>query len=122
MKTAAAICALALAGLAVVWAAGSQAPWLPECPLHKWTGLLCFGCGGTRAAQALLHGDWAASLRCNALLLPFAAWLLALCLIRRTSVFNATLYTGLAVLAAFMLLRNIPLPCFDCIRPGMGWQ
>lgn len=122
MKPAAAICAVVLAGLAAVLATDASAPWLPECAFHKWTGLLCFGCGGTRATLALLHGDWAASLRCNALLLPTAAWLLALCFIRRTSVFNATLYAGLAVLAAFMLLRNIPLPCFDCIRPGMGWQ
>lgn len=117
MKPAAAICAVVLAWLAVASATDASSPWLPECPLHKWTGLLCFGCGGTRAALALLHGDWATSLRCNALLVPAAAWLLALCLIRRVQVFNATLYGGLAVLAAFMLLRNIPLPLFDCLKP-----
>ena len=117
MKPAAAICSVVLTGLAVVLATDAHAPWLPECPFHKWTGLLCPGCGGTRATLALLHGDWAASLRCNALLAPALAWLLALCVIRRARVFNATLHAGLAALAAFTLLRNIPLPLFDCLRP-----
>lgn len=27
------------------------------CPMYKQYGLYCFGCGGTRAVYALLHGD-----------------------------------------------------------------
>lgn len=30
---------------------------LSECPLHAKTGYYCFGCGGTRAVDALLHGQ-----------------------------------------------------------------
>lgn len=30
---------------------------LPPCLFHKWTGLYCPGCGGTRAVRELLKGD-----------------------------------------------------------------
>lgn len=53
---------LALAGaigaLAVVWGAEPQGQlFYPRCWLHQSTGLLCPGCGATRALHALLHGD-----------------------------------------------------------------
>ena len=35
---------------------------LPACVLHKYTGLYCLGCGGTRAAAALMRGDIVQSL------------------------------------------------------------
>jgi hypothetical protein len=47
----------------------------PVCPIYAWTGLLCPGCGGTRALAALLHGNVAEAWRLNALvvgLLPLA--------------------------------------------------
>ena len=47
----------------------------PLCPIHKYLGLLCPGCGATRALAALLHGHLAEALHLNALfvlLLPFA--------------------------------------------------
>jgi len=48
----------------------------PRCPFFEATGLLCPGCGGTRALAALLRGDIVGAWRLNALLvslLPFAA-------------------------------------------------
>jgi hypothetical protein len=55
--------------------------WLPRCPFHALTGLDCPGCGGTRMAHALLHGDLAAAFGFNALLLvaglPLLGWLWA---------------------------------------------
>lgn len=47
----------------------------PECQFHRLTGLDCPGCGMTRAAYALLHGEWAVALRDNALLVGGLAWL-----------------------------------------------
>ncbi|MBE6826462.1 MAG: DUF2752 domain-containing protein [Ruminococcus sp.] len=44
------------------------AAWLGElmyCPMYENMGILCPGCGGTRAALALLRGDILYSLRCN---------------------------------------------------------
>jgi len=47
----------------------------PQCPFFEATGLLCPGCGGTRALAALLRGDVMGAWRLNGLvvaLLPFA--------------------------------------------------
>jgi len=47
----------------------------PRCTIHEYLGLLCPGCGATRALSALLHGHLAEALRLNllfVLLLPFA--------------------------------------------------
>ena len=48
----------------------------PRCPFFALTGLRCAGCGATRAAHLLLHGDVAGALAQNPLLfiaIPFAA-------------------------------------------------
>lgn len=62
-----------------------HAPFYPICFFHQVTGLDCPGCGGLRAMHQLLHGNFAAALRLNAiavLLIPSsialavrAAWL-----------------------------------------------
>jgi len=51
--------------------------FLPACPIREYFGLLCPGCGGTRAVVALLHGRFGEAVRLNALfvaLLPFGIW------------------------------------------------
>ncbi|WP_330303884.1 MULTISPECIES: DUF2752 domain-containing protein [unclassified Streptomyces] len=39
----------------------------PVCPLLRFTGVYCPGCGGLRGAYALVHGDFTAALTDNAL-------------------------------------------------------
>jgi hypothetical protein len=39
----------------------------PQCPLHHYFGILCPGCGTTRALAALLHGNLNEALRLNTL-------------------------------------------------------
>ncbi len=39
----------------------------PPCPIHALTGLLCPGCGATRAIAALLHGQLQQAVHLNAL-------------------------------------------------------
>ena len=46
-----------------------------ECPFHRTTGLLCPGCGATRAWWLVAHGDLPGALRHNVLLLPAVLWL-----------------------------------------------
>lgn len=53
--------ALALLGVGVLLLlygadADQPIPWF-GCPLRRWTGLLCPGCGATRSLRHLLHGD-----------------------------------------------------------------
>ena len=69
---------LAVAGLAAIGGGlfvvsffnPTTAGFFPVCPLYKFTGIACPGCGLTRAFHALLHGDLATALGFNALL-PF---------------------------------------------------
>lgn len=94
-----------------------DSPLLPACHIHRLTGLLCPGCGTTRALRALLHGDMALSLRQNPLLLPGFSWLAALVLIKGTKRFNGLLWGGIVVIALFTLLRNLPCPLCEQLRP-----
>src|SRR5579862_5744370 len=50
----------------------------PVCLLHQTTGLLCPGCGTTRALHQLIHGNFKAAWGLNPLvmlLLPAGVWL-----------------------------------------------
>ncbi len=50
---------------AEVFAAAAAVGRYMFCPMYAFTGILCPGCGGTRAALALLQGKVWLSLRCN---------------------------------------------------------
>ncbi|MET7485717.1 DUF2752 domain-containing protein [Streptomyces sp. NPDC005538] len=39
----------------------------PVCPLYRFTGLYCPGCGGLRSAHEFIHGDFLAALQDNAI-------------------------------------------------------
>ncbi len=80
----------AVAGLALFFYAfdpRSHAFYLP-CPLNRLTGLECPACGSQRAVHQLLHGNFEAAVRLNALfvtLLPVMIWYGARALLRVTS-------------------------------------
>ncbi|MEE1930286.1 DUF2752 domain-containing protein [Streptomyces sp. TRM 70351] len=77
------LAALAAGGAGAVYLYGTDphdpGQLLPRCPVNWLTGLDCPGCGGTRMAYDLLHGDLAAAFADNAALLtlgvPAAAYL-----------------------------------------------
>ena len=90
----------------------------PACPFHHWTGLLCPGCGATRALAALSHGHLAEALRWNALViaaLPVGAgWLAAAyrrAVLHRERVWpeapRFALVAAVASAAAFAIVRNL---------------
>lgn len=99
------------------------------CPQLHFTGLYCPGCGTMRALNALLHGRIGAAFAANplsTLLLPVLAalglwWLAGFVLTGRDQVFwripARVYYAVLAALLLFGILRNMPLPVFDCLRP-----
>ncbi|GAB2572922.1 hypothetical protein GCM10027168_02260 [Streptomyces capparidis] len=63
--------AAGLAGAAHLYGTNPHEPGslLPRCPFNWATGLLCPGCGGTRMAYDLLHGDLVTAFHDNAALL-----------------------------------------------------
>ena len=79
--------------------------WFPSCPFFTVTGWLCPLCGSLRAIHALFLGAPRAALAFNPLtIVGFGAWMVAR---NRATAFWFSA-RGLALLAAFGLLRNLP--------------
>ncbi|PTW91242.1 uncharacterized protein DUF2752 [Microbacteriaceae bacterium MWH-Ta3] len=57
---------VAAVGVGILLITDTSVWW--QCPIHATTGLLCPGCGGQRAAVALVRGDIAGAIRLNATL------------------------------------------------------
>jgi len=104
------------------WFNPTQYHFYPVCQFHQLTGLNCPGCGMTRAAYALLHGEWQQALRDNALLvcgLIFLAvrgswWGLRRWRGQPTPQFFPPkwLWLLLIVAIAFTIVRNLPYGAF----------
>ena len=116
-----------IVGLCLYLGHPSEYAWLPSCPFRVWTGLLCPGCGSLRATHYFLNGQWNLAFRCHPLLFclfPILALLvgkLGYEHLRKTSYtlpFESHVYwLILAIVLLFWVLRNIPLECFECLRP-----
>ncbi|MCF0234038.1 MAG: DUF2752 domain-containing protein [Thermoguttaceae bacterium] len=102
----------------------------PPCLFKRFVGLYCPGCGSTRAVRRLLAGDLLGSLRYNPLTAPFLPICAAMVVAyfrnsqrgvhpcnRRAVVFG---WACLAIFVVFFVLRNIPLPALDILRPPAG--
>ncbi|MFJ1544619.1 DUF2752 domain-containing protein [Streptomyces sp. NPDC088246] len=90
----------------------------PVCPLLRFTGLYCPGCGGLRSAHAVAHGDIAAALGSNALAVLgygifavlWVVWMARASRGRPMSIAAKPVVwwgTG-AVLLIFSIVRNLP--------------
>ena len=106
----------------------TEYPFYPACLFHALTGLNCPGCGCLRALHHLLHGEFAAAFHCNPLLiaiLPLAFLAALRWLIHRrrppppAAFFSrpAAVWTLLAVIVAFSVLRNLPFPALAWMSP-----
>lgn len=116
----------AMAGAAVLFFFDpTKHSFYPVCQFHLLTGLYCPGCGATRAAYQLLHGNVLAALHDNALFVVSLAALAArgiwfLNRQRRGQPVRfflppAALWTFLPIALVFVVLRN--LPAFSFLAP-----
>jgi hypothetical protein len=97
----------------------------PICQFHALTGLYCPGCGATRAAYQLLHGNFLVALRDNALFVISLVLLAArgIWFLNRQRSHQpvryflppAALWVFLGVALVFVVLRN--LPAFSFLAP-----
>jgi hypothetical protein len=90
----------------------------PVCPLLRYTGVYCPGCGGLRSAHAFVHGDFLTALQDNAVAvvgyLAFAVvwtvWVVRAARARplRIDLTPAQLWSLGALLLVFTVVRNLP--------------
>ena len=109
---------LILLGVAAArWLVGS----LPPCVFHEKTGLLCPGCGATRAALALGEGRWLEAFQNNAFFVMTVilglTWIVMSAVALRFPQLACLggfrwrlnfLWWVLATLLIFLILRNVP--------------
>jgi hypothetical protein len=103
-----------------------QSGFYPVCLFHRLTGWNCPGCGATRALYALLHGDFGAAFRDNALFVLTlllaggrGGWIWASKTMGRpvgNFVPPKFLWIYLALLLLFGVVRN--LPGFEWLSPA----
>ena len=82
------------------------------CVIYEWTGILCPGCGNTRAVISVLCGEWKAAFSYNLMFLPqiaYILWVYLFCSFRyvkgkRFSYYNPPFpAVDIMALAAFLL-------------------
>jgi len=116
------------AGTWVLWhQTPGQSAWLPPCLFHSLTGLYCTGCGITRAAHALVHGDLALAWSMNALAvlgIPVALFLWAFYglgkppSLQRAALVFRDARTWAVLVLGFTVMRNLPWAPFAALAPG----
>ncbi len=126
---------LCAAAAVYVYAVNPTQGGYPSCFLYQTTGLYCAGCGATRALHALLHGRVLEALHDNVLFISLLPVFLALAGIylgkawRRNGWPGVTLpeavllrggFGAVALMVAFMVVRNLPGAPFDLLRPLTG--
>ena len=116
-------------GLCLYLGHPAEYAWLPSCPFRAWTELLCPGCGTLRATHYFLNGQFSTAFRFQPLLfslLPILVLLAGKVLYENLRNISITLplesqfyWLILVVIGLFFVLRNIPLDCFECLRPPL---
>jgi hypothetical protein len=121
---------LAIAGVAgALLLRGSISWWstaLPGCLIHELTGLHCPGCGGTRCAVRLMHGNLAGAFAMNAAVVLIAASGIGVVGSAAWSEWKGRPVKGVppwlawclaGMLVAFTVLRNLPWWPFTLLAP-----
>lgn len=102
--------------LALIYVVPPESGLYPSCPIHILTGILCPGCGGTRALHALLHGRLAAALELNPLVTSAAAPVLVFAAIQCHSLWRYGKLRSLHVPRAMQAITAIVVAAFWIAR------
>ncbi|MEU7663249.1 DUF2752 domain-containing protein [Streptomyces lincolnensis] len=96
----------------------NEAGHYPVCPLLRYTGIYCPGCGGLRSAHAFVHGDVLTALQDNApavmgylgFAVLWTVWVVHAARGRRLRIDPppALLWSLGALLLVFTVVRNLP--------------
>lgn len=108
---------LTLAAGLLFWFDPAQSHYFPKCPFHVLTGLYCPGCGTTRAAHHLLHGDLAGAFAMNPLMVVSAPVLVLLFFRRSWAGRPWVAWSAFVILLLYGVLRNINLWPFIFLAP-----
>lgn len=101
-------------------------PFLP-CMFYTLTGYWCPGCGGTRAAHALAHGDFAHALNMNPLLPMLILLYIGTVLwlygwrpqwMQKAAIITSSVWFWILLLPGYWIARNLPWPPFSWLAPG----
>ncbi|MBN2686252.1 MAG: DUF2752 domain-containing protein [Pontiellaceae bacterium] len=98
---------------------------IPSCPVLRYTGFHCSGCGSLRAIHSLLHGDLGRAWTMNpltVLLIPVLSVLFFDDVIRGRRTLSLRirpryLWLLLGTFIVFGILRNLPFFPFTCLTP-----
>lgn len=114
------IWSLMLAGAVYVYAfEPGKAAFFPPCLFRALTGLICPGCGSTRAMHQILHGHFAAAFMLNPLFLlaiPFLLYALLRYSVvvmrggipRQNALPASYIYALFVIVVSFWVFRNTP--------------
>ena len=114
------IAGASVAGIGLMFAVFDPLSWclFPRCPLHLATGWYCPGCGTARAVALITHGQVFAGLRLNpvtVLGLPLLGVLYVTGRLDRVK--PVWIWTLLAIIVVFGVLRNLPWQPFSVLAP-----
>jgi hypothetical protein len=114
-RTASAVAVAAVGAWVLYTFAPTAYAFYPKCVFRSVTGLLCPGCGITRAAHHLLHGRFDEAFRLN----PMVFVLIALVLYALPSIYRgqtprflmspAFAWGSFVVLTSYWIVRNTPV-------------
>ena len=106
----------------------SESGICPPCPFHALTGFHCPGCGTVRGLHQILHGNLVAAMGLNPMMvlsLPYLAYAYFSLWSKATRgrplpgrfIPAKWLWTLLAAIILFAILRNIPVHPFTTLAP-----
>lgn len=88
------------------------------CALSRFAGMYCPFCGGTRAVQSLLTGNFPEAFGMNQMVIILLPLSLGILLGPFRKLKKAAPWILLGIMLLYLILRNIPMDALTFLRPG----